>query len=68
MLSTNCTQSNFQNLFLDCENSEELSVERSDNDDDNEYEEPDLSGGIEGIDYEIIYRVYEGHMDSENEA
>ena len=57
----------FPNPFLDYENSEDLTTERSDNDDDNEYEEPDLSGGVEGVDYGIIYGVYEDPMDPETE-
>ena len=32
------------------------------------YDEPDLSGGIEGIDYGIVYGVDEEDMDDEYEA
>ena len=32
------------------------------------YEEPDLSGGIEGIDYGIVYGVDEEDIDDEDEA
>jgi hypothetical protein len=32
------------------------------------YEEPDLSGGIEGVDYGIVYGVDEEDIDDEDEA
>jgi hypothetical protein len=53
-----CTQSIFLNPFLDFElyNTEETEANQQEND-EVYYEEPDLSGGIEGIDYIIEYRV-----------
>jgi hypothetical protein len=52
------TQSIFTNLFLDFElyNTEETEANQQE-DDEVYYEEPDLSGGIEGIDYIIEYAV-----------
>jgi hypothetical protein len=51
-----CTQSIILNLFLDFElyNTEETEANQQE-DDEVYYEEPDLSGGIEGIDYIIEY-------------
>ena len=62
------TQSIFKTLTLDCENSEELPYEEGNYDDDNEYEEPDLSGGVEGIDYGIIYGLGDEEVEMEAEA
>jgi hypothetical protein len=38
-------------LTLDCENSEDV----PDDSEEQYYEEPDLSGGVEGVDYGIVY-------------
>jgi hypothetical protein len=38
-------------LALDCENSEDV----PDDSEEQYYEEPDLSGGVEGVDYGIVY-------------
>jgi hypothetical protein len=62
-----CTQSIILNLFLDFElqNTEEIEANQQE-DDEVYYEEPDLSGGIEGIDYIIEYGV--NSEDSDEEA
>jgi hypothetical protein len=62
-----CTQSIILNLFLDFElyNTEEIEANQQE-DDEVYYEEPDLLGGIEGIDYIIEYRV--NSEDSDEEA
>lgn len=68
MLSTPVLNRISQTLFLDCKSSEDCTIEGSDNDnDDYEYEEPDLSGGVEGIDYGIIYGLGDDTMDPEAE-
>jgi hypothetical protein len=53
-----CTQSIILNLLLDFElyNTEETEANQQE-DDEVYYEDPDLSGGIEGIDYIIEYGV-----------
>jgi hypothetical protein len=38
-------------LALDCENSEDV----SDDSEEQYYKEPDLSEGVEGVDYSIVY-------------
>jgi predicted transcriptional regulator YdeE len=38
-------------LALDCENNEDV----PDDSEEQYYEEPDLSEGVEGVDYDIIY-------------
>ena len=55
-------------LALDCENSEESPCEQGEYVDDIEYEAPDLSGGIEGIDYGIVYGLGDEEMEMEAEA
>ena len=55
-------------LALDCENSEEPPCEKGEYVDDIEYETPDLSGGVEGIDYGIFYGLGDEEMDIEAEA
>jgi hypothetical protein len=62
-----CTQSIILNLFLDFElyNTEETEGNQQE-DDDVYYEEPNLSGEIEGIDYIIEYGV--NSEDSDEEA
>ena len=44
-----------RNPCLDCENSNSENIEFGEYDGEIFYEEPDLSGGVEGIDYDIIY-------------
>jgi hypothetical protein len=47
-------------LALDCENSEDVP-----NDSEEQYyEEPDLSGGVEGVDYGIIYSTSNEESDT----
>jgi hypothetical protein len=62
-----CTQSIILNPFLDFElyNTEETKANQQE-DDEVYYEEPDLSGGIEGINYIIEYGV--NSEDSDEEA
>ena len=61
-----CTQSYFPNPFLDYKNSEDCATGSSD-DDDYEYEEPDLSGGVKGVDYRIVYGRGDNIMDPKAE-
>ena len=63
MLSTPVLNRISQTLFLDCKNSEDCTTGSSDND-DYEYEELDLS---EGVDYEIVYGRGDNTMDPEAE-
>ena len=56
-----------QTLFLDCKNSEDCTTRSDSDDDDYEYEEPDLSGGVEGVDYGIVYGRGDNTMDPEAE-
>jgi hypothetical protein len=51
LLSTPVLNLSSKTLALDCENSEDV----PDDSEDQCYEEPDLSGGVEGVDYGIIY-------------
>jgi hypothetical protein len=48
-------------LALDCENIEDV----HDDSEEQYYEEPDLSGGVEGVDYSIIYGTSEEEADIE---
>jgi hypothetical protein len=43
--------------LLECGNEEEACTRAPEGDYGLVYEEPDLSGGVEGVDYEIVYRV-----------
>ena len=63
-----CTQSIFETLALDCENSEETPCEKGEYVNDIEYETPDLSGGVEGIDYGIVYGLGDEEVEMEVEA
>ena len=65
MLSTPVLNRISQTLFLDCKNNEDCATGSSD--DDYEYEEPDLSGGVEGVDYGIVYGLGDNTMDPEAE-
>ena len=59
------TQSISVSLALNCENSEESPCEQGEYVDDIEYEAPNLSGGIEGIDYGIVYGTNGGEAEDE---
>ena len=56
-----------QTLFLDCKNSKDCATGSSDEDNDYEYEEPELSGGVEGVDYGIVYGLGGNTIDPEGE-
>jgi hypothetical protein len=47
-------------LALDCENSEDV----PDNGEEQYYKEPDLSGGVEGVDYGIVYSTSDEEPDT----
>jgi hypothetical protein len=55
LLSTLVLNRTFLDPFLDCEKTEEEYFEELENGGDIYCEEPDLSGGIEGIDHSIVY-------------
>ena len=61
MLSTPVLNLFFETLALDYENSEDVSKDTE----DQFYEEPDLSGGIEGVDYGIVYGTSDEEPDVE---
>ena len=61
MLSTPVLNLFFKTLALDYENIEDVSEDTE----DQFYEEPDLSGGIEGIDYGIVYGTSDEEPDVE---
>ena len=67
MLSTSVLNRISQTLFLDYKNSEDFTTGSDSDDDDYEYEEPDLSGGVEGVDYELVYGRGDNTMDLEAE-
>ena len=67
MLSTPVPNRISQTLFLDYKNSEDCTTGSDSDDDDYEYEEPDLSGGVEGVDYGIVYGLGDNTMDPEAE-
>jgi hypothetical protein len=48
-------------LALDCENSEDV----PDDSEEQYYKEPDLSEGVEGVDYSIIYGTSDEEPDAE---
>jgi hypothetical protein len=48
-------------LALDCENNKDV----LDDSEEQNYEEPDLSGGLEGVDYGIVYGTSEEEPDVE---
>ena len=62
------TQSISVSLALDCENSEESPCEQGEYVNDIEYEASDLFGGIEGIDYGIVYGLGDEEMKMEAEV
>jgi hypothetical protein len=45
----------YQTLCLDSEDQEEGALYAIEDQDDVFYEEPDLSGGVEGVDYGVVY-------------
>jgi hypothetical protein len=53
MLSTPVVNLSSKTLALDYENNEDV----PDDGEEQYYEEPDLSGGVEGVDYGIIYGI-----------
>jgi hypothetical protein len=48
-------------LALDCENNKDVPHDGK----EQYYEEPDLSGGVEGVDYNIIYGTSDEEPDTE---
>jgi hypothetical protein len=48
-------------LALDCENSEDV----CDDGEEQYYEEPDIFGGVEGVDYGIVYGSSDEEQDTE---
>ena len=62
------TQSIFVSLALDCENSEDSPCEQGEYIDDVEYKTLDLSGGVKGIDYGIVYGLGDEEVEMEAEA
>ena len=48
-------------------NSDDTIIEKGE-DDEIYYEEPDLSGGVEGIDYDIVYGIEDEEVEQEAEA
>jgi hypothetical protein len=61
LLSTPVLNLSLKTLALDCENSEDV----LDDSEEQYYEEPDLSGGVEGVDYGIIYDTSDEEPDTE---
>jgi hypothetical protein len=49
------TRFRYQTLCLDFEDQEEGALYATEDQDDVFYEEPDLSGGVEGVDYGLVY-------------
>ena len=64
MLSTLVLNRTFLNPCLDYENSNDETTEKPEDEGEIYYEEPDQLGGIEGIDYGIVY----GAEDEDTEA
>ena len=62
------TQSIFVPLALDCKNNEESPCEQGEYVGDVEYETPDLSGGVKGVDYGIFYGLGDEEVEMETEA
>ena len=62
------TQSYIPNPCLDYENSNDPITEKGENDDEIDYEETDLSRGVEGIDYGIVYGVGDVEVELEADA
>jgi hypothetical protein len=60
-VSTSVLNLSSKTLALDCENSEDV----PDDSKEQYYEEPDLSGGVEGVDYSIVYGTSDEEPDTE---
>jgi hypothetical protein len=60
-LSTSVLNLFSKTLALDCENSEDV----PDDSEEQYYEEPDLSGEVEGVDYGIVYGTSDEEPDTE---
>jgi hypothetical protein len=61
LLSTPILNLSSKTLALDCENSEDV----PDDSEKQYYEEPDLSRGVEGVDYGIVYGTSDKESDTE---
>jgi hypothetical protein len=61
LLSTPVLNISSKTLALDCENSEDV----PDDSEEQYYEEPDLSGGVEEVYYGIVYGTSEEEPDTE---
>jgi hypothetical protein len=61
LLSTPVLNLSSKTLALDCENSKDV----PDNSEEQYYEEPDLSEGVEGVDYGIVYGTSDEELDNE---
>jgi hypothetical protein len=61
LLSTPIINLSSKTLALDCEHSEDV----PDDSEEQYYEDPDLSGVIEGVDYGIIYGTSDEEPDTE---
>jgi hypothetical protein len=61
LLSTPVLNLFSKTLVLDCENNEDV----FDNSEEQFYEEPDLSRGVEGVDYGIVYATSNEEPDTE---
>jgi hypothetical protein len=61
LLSTPILNLSSKTLALDCENSEDV----PDVGEEQYYKEPDLSGGVEGVDYGIVYGTSKEEADTE---
>jgi hypothetical protein len=60
-LSTHVLNLSSKTLALDCKNSEDV----PDDSEEQYYEEPDLSEGVEGVDYDIVYGTSKEEPDIE---
>jgi hypothetical protein len=60
-LSTSVLNLFSKTLDLDCENNEDV----PDDSEEQYYEEPDLSGEVEGVDYGIVYGTSDEEPDTE---
>jgi hypothetical protein len=60
LLSTPVHNLSSRNLALDCENNEDF----SDNSEEQYYEEPDIFGGVEVVDYVIVYGTSDEEPDT----
>jgi hypothetical protein len=61
LLSTPVLNLSSKTLALDCENSEDV----PDDSEEQYYEEPNLFGGVEGVDYGIVYGTSNEEPDNE---